>query len=324
MPSLNTRVVNGAMRLLVKRRLARMEMTVAEVTLARDRLEAYAARNDAPPGVLFSPTELGGVAAERCTAPGPALPGRTLLYLHGGAYALGSPRVYRRLAWRLAEALCAPVVTIDYRLAPEHSFPAAPDDALAAYEALLDDGLLPRNIAIAGDSAGGNLVLALLQRIRSAGLPMPACAICLSPWADLTGSGDSITLNAHRDPMLPAHRLDEAARLYAPGADLRDPLLSPIFADFEGFPPLSLHVGSTEILLDDAVRVARAAERAGVHSELRIWPAQPHVFQILAQYVPEARQAINEMGRFVLTHWLRAADRALRQDARAGKRRAAA
>lgn len=311
MTSIRTRLVNGVLRLLVKRRLARRELSYELVRQMRAELERNAARAPHSGGALFTRTSLGGVPAERCTPPGACLDGRVLLYLHGGAYALGSSRVYRRLAWRLAETIAAPVITPDYRLAPEHPYPAAPDDALAVYRALLDDGVRPRNIALAGDSAGGNLTLVLLQRIRAAGLPMPSSAICLSPWADLTGAGESLVLNARRDPMLPAHRLREAAELYAPGADHRDPLLSPVFADFSGFPPLSVHVGSTEILLDDAIRVTRAARRDEVPADLRIWPAQPHVFQILAQFVPEARLAIQEMGRFVLTHWLRAADQAL-------------
>lgn len=311
MTSMNTHLVNAVLRFVVKRKLGSRALTVAEVTRTRAELERHAARARPPRGVLFSKVVLGGVPGESCRAPGTELPGRTLLYLHGGAYALGSSKVYRRLAWRLADVCCARVITIDYRLAPEHPYPAAPDDALAAYAALIESGQRPGNIALAGDSAGGNLVLALLQRIRAAGLPMPASAVCLSPWADLTGAGESLRTNAVRDPMLPAHRFEEAATLYAPDQDLRDPLLSPVFADFKGFPPLALHVGSTEILLDDAIRVARAAERDDVATSLRIWPAQPHVFPMLSQWLPEGREAITAIGRFVVGHWLRRADLAL-------------
>jgi len=302
--SWQTRMVNGFLRLAVKRRLAAQTLDAGQIAASRIRLARMAARNRLPPDVRIEPMDAAGVKAEWISAPGLRVPGKTLLYLHGGGYTVGNPELYRIFTWRLAEAGCCGVLAIDYRLAPENPYPAAVEDALAAYRWLLDEGHDGHDLAVAGDSAGGNLTLVLLQRLREEGLPMPASAICFSPWTDLTGSGASVILNARRDPMLPGHRLRDAAELYAPGADHRDPLISPLFADYRGFPPLSLHVGSTEVLLDDSTRVADRARSAGVSVDLNIWPAQPHVFPVLARVIPEGRQALNMSGRHLLAHWL--------------------
>lgn len=306
MVSWQTRMVNGFLRLAVKRRLATETLDADQAVAARARLAKLAARNRLPEEVAIEPVAAGGVPAEWVSAPGLRVPGKTLLYLHGGGYTVGNPELYRIFTWRLAEAACCRVLAIDYRLAPEHPYPAAVDDAVASYRWLLEQGHDGQDLAVAGDSAGGNLVMVLLQRLRAEGLPLPASAICYSPWTDLTGSGASVTLNARRDPMLPGHRLLEAAEMYAPGADHRDPLISPLFADFEGLPPLSIHVGSTEVLLDDSTRLADRARSAGVSVDLHIWPAQPHVFPVLARLLPEGRQALNMSGRFLLAHWLMA------------------
>lgn len=299
-------MVNGFLRLAVKRQLATGTLDAEQAVATRARLSKLAARNRLPTDVTIEPAEAGGVPAEWVTAPGLRVPGKTLLYLHGGGYTVGSPELYRVFTWRLAEAACCRVLAIDYRLAPEHPYPAAVDDAVASYRWLLEQGHEGQDLAVAGDSAGGNLVMVLLQRLREEGLPLPASAICYSPWTDLTGSGASVTLNARRDPMLPGQRLLDAAKMYAPGADHRAPLISPLFADFEGLPPLSIHVGSTEVLLDDSTRLADRARSAGVSVDLNIWPAQPHVFPVLARLLPEGRQALNMSGRFVLAHWLMA------------------
>lgn len=306
MVSWQTRMVNGFLRLAVKRRLASETLDAEQAVAARARLAKLAARNRLPADVAIEPVAAGDVPAEWISAPGLRVPGKTLLYLHGGGYTVGNPELYRIFTWRLAEAACCRVLAIDYRLAPEHPYPAAVDDAVASYRWLLEQGHEGRDLAVAGDSAGGNLLMVLLQRLREEGLPLPASAICYSPWTDLTGSGASVTLNARRDPMLPGHRLREAAELYAPGADHRDPLISPLFADFGGLPPLSIHVGSTEVLLDDSTRLADRARSAGVSVDLNIWPAQPHVFPVLARLLPEGRQALNMSGRFLLAHWLMA------------------
>lgn len=306
MVSWQTRMVNGFLRLAVKRRLAAQTLDVEQVAATRVRLAKLAARNRLPPDVVIEPVAAGSLEGEWVSAAGLRVPGKTLLYLHGGGYTVGNPELYRIFTWRLAEAACCRVLAIDYRLAPEHPYPAAVDDAVTAYRWLLEQGHDGRDLAVAGDSAGGNLTLVLLQRLREEGLPMPASALCYSPWTDLTGSGASVILNARRDPMLPGHRLQDAADLYAPSADHRDPLISPLFADFRGFPPLSIHVGSTEVLLDDSNRVADRARSAGVSVDLNIWPAQPHVFPVLARVIPEARTALAMSGRHLLAHWLMA------------------
>ncbi len=309
MVSWQTRMVNGVLRLAVKRRLASQTLDVEQAVATRARLAELAARNRLPPDVTIEPVDAAGVGAEWVSAPGLRVPGKTLLYLHGGGYTVGNPELYRIFTWRLAEAGCCRVLAIDYRLAPEHPYPAAVDDAVAAYRWLLDQGHDGHDLAVAGDSAGGNLTLVLLQHLREKGLPMPASALCYSPWTDLSGSGASVILNARRDPMLPGHRLRDAADLYAPGADHRDPLISPLFADYRGFPPLSIHVGSTEVLLDDSTRVADRASSAGVSVDLKVWPSQPHVFPVLARVIPEGRKALAMSGRHLLAHWLMARGR---------------
>ncbi len=319
MVSWQTRMLNGLMRVAVKRRLARQPLDPAHIAETRARLARLAARNVLPEGVTIAAADAGGVAAEWVQPGGLKVPGKSILYLHGGGYMVGDPTLYRMFTWRLAQAACCRILAIDYRLAPEHPYPAAVEDALASYRWLLDQGHDGSDIALAGDSAGGNLVLVLLLRLREEGLPLPASAVCYSPWTDLTGSGGSVTLNARRDPMLPGHRLRESAHLYAPHMDHRDPMLSPVFADFRGLPPLALFVGSTEVLLDDAVRVGDRARYAGVEVELTIAPAQPHVYPVLARFLPEGREAVAASDRFVLAHWLRATETRVRvtQPARA-------
>ncbi len=296
MPSIRSHLLIPLTRLFGKRRLAEMEFTLPNLVAMRARLEQLGDRGTLPAQLSRDTHALGGVVTEwtRHAAGGHG----TVLYCHGGAYAVGSPKVYRGLAARLAVAAGCDVAAIDYRLAPEHIHPAAPDDAIAAYEALLAH-TDPRSIVIAGDSAGGNLTLATLLRIRDRGMPAPAGAVLLSPWTDLTGSGESMHVNARRDPMLPAQRVAEAAVLYAPHSDHRHPDVSPLFGDFSGLPPLDIHVGSTEILLDDSRRLASRARAAGVDATLTIWPRMPHVFPIFADFLPEGRRAIDHIAAFI-------------------------
>lgn len=228
---------------------------------------------------------------------------RLVIYFHGGAFMAGSPATHTDLAWRLARAAGARVLLVDYRLTPEFRFPAPVDDAEAVYKALLTRGEQPAKMAFAGDSAGGNLTLAALQRLRAGHQPLPAAAIVLSPWADLTHSGASIQTHAKLEAMIPVHMLEEAARVYLGDADPRDPEASPVFANFIGMPPLQLHVGAEEVLADDSQRIYEAAIRAGVAAEYRVWPDLPHAFPALAGFVPEARAAIEEMGAFLRRQW---------------------
>ena len=221
-----------------------------------------------------------------------------MLFLHGGGYNSGSPAMYRHFTWRIAEAARARVLAIDYRLAPEHPFPAALDDAIAAYRWLLGR-TDAQHIAVMGDSAGGGLALALLLRLRDAREPLPAAAVALSPWADLALTGASLVSNAVSDPMLNADDLPHIAAGYLAGADAHNPYASPLYGDFAGLPPTLLQVGSDEILRDDAVRVSEAMRRAGCRGECQVWPRMPHVWHLMAAVLPEARCAIAMIGNFI-------------------------
>ncbi|MDL1927090.1 alpha/beta hydrolase [Anaerolineae bacterium AMX1] len=207
---------------------------------------------------------------------------RVILYLHGGAYNAGSTRSHRALAANIAYAARARALTIDYRLAPEHPYPAALLDALSAYQWLLDSGIRPEQIAIAGDSAGGGLSVALLATLRERGLPMPAAAVVLSPWTDLSASGESWQENARSDYMINGPKLREAARLYLKDASPQTPLASPVYAKLEGLPPLLIQVGSDEVLLSDSLRLAENARLSGVDVTLEVWDGMQHVWQFAA------------------------------------------
>lgn len=254
-----------------------------------------------PEQCRITPTDAGGVPAEWVSWEG-ADAGRVILFLHGGGYVICSPRTHRDMICRITRASSARALSLEYRLAPEHPHPAALEDALAAYRWLLDTGTPPSKIAVMGDSAGGGLTLSLLQALRDRALPLPACAVCLSPWADLTCSSSSFRKNSRKDPLLPARVVPDFARMYAPDGDLAQPSVSPLYGDFTGLPPLLIHVGTDEILLDDSTGVAEKAARDGASVELKIWPNMIHVFQALAFMHPAARQSIREIGAFVARH----------------------
>jgi monoterpene epsilon-lactone hydrolase len=298
MTSLQSYILNPLICVVSKRRLARTELTAESIAVMRERLEHLASRLPLPHGLTREWTDLGGVPTEWTRRPAPRR--GVIFYCHGGAYALGSPAVYRGMAARLALLTHCDVAVIDYRLMPEHPYPAAPEDAIAAYDALIG-GTPGERIVVAGDSAGGNLALVTLLRAHARGLPQPAAAVLLSPWTDLTGSGASMQQNARRDSMLPAHRVQDAAWLYAPGRDLVDPDISPLFGDLGGLPPLALHVGSIEILLDDSRRLADRVRHCGGEADLTIWRRMPHVFPMFAGLLPEARRALEAIAAFILS-----------------------
>lgn len=222
-----------------------------------------------------------------------------VLYLHGGAYVYGSPSLYRDFTWRIADATAARVLCIAYRLAPEHPFPAAVDDAVAAYRWLLADGADPRHIAIMGDSAGGGLTFGTLLRLRDEGLPMPAAAAGLSPWTDLALTGDTLKSNAKAEPMLSVAQVGVFANLYLGGVDPKHPHASPLYGDHRGLPPSLLQVGSDEILRADAERMTESLRQAGCVAELEVWPRMPHVWHLYARILPEGQQAVTRVGDFV-------------------------
>jgi monoterpene epsilon-lactone hydrolase len=253
---------------------------------------------DPPRGTKVTRLAIGSVKAVR-VATTQSLADRHVLYLHGGGYINGSPSHYRDFIWRVADATSACVLCIDYRLAPEHPFPAALDDAVAAYRWLLADGAAPGRIAVMGDSAGGGLTFATLLRLRDDGLPMPAAAVALSPWTDLALTGESIRTNARAESMLSAEQAPAIASHYLAGADPRNPYVSPLFGDPAGLPPALIQVGSDEVLYDDAVRMADRLRASGCSVALEIWPRMPHGWQLFARVLPEARKAVVRIGAFV-------------------------
>ncbi|HEX2440650.1 MAG TPA: alpha/beta hydrolase [Methylomirabilota bacterium] len=222
-----------------------------------------------------------------------------VLYLHGGGYSIGSPRSHRHLAAAIARAAGTAALVPDYRLAPEHPFPAALDDALGAYQWLLGRGIAPGRIVVAGDSAGGGLTVALLLALRERALPRPAAGVCISPWVDLTCSGASYATKAAVDPIVTREGVGMMAQAYAGSGDPKAALLSPLYGDLHGLPPLLVQVGSDEVLLDDAVGLADRAKAAGVSVTLEEWPAMIHVWHWFLPMLAEAERAIGVIGGFV-------------------------
>lgn len=270
----------------------------APLPQARENFETMFAAFPVAADVVFETATVGGVPARWATAPGVAKD-RVLLYLHGGGYILGSSLAYRALYSGLARAAGARGLALDYRLAPENPFPAAVDDAVAGYRGLLGQGIAPGDIAIAGDSAGGGLTVAMLVAARDAGLPMPAAAVAISPFADLAATGASIASKAAEDPSLNSEGLAGMAGTYLNGASPRNPLASPIYANLAGLPPLLIQVGSVEILLDDSIRLAARAGEANLDVKLEIWAGMPHVWHGFASMLSEGRDAIDQAGAFL-------------------------
>ncbi|WP_206954400.1 alpha/beta hydrolase [Trinickia acidisoli] len=229
-------------------------------------------------------------------------PVRTILYCHGGGYYFCSPASHRPLVFGLATRSGARTFSLDYRLAPEHPFPAALDDALAAYRRLLAEGTPADSIVIAGDSAGGGLALATLVALRDARDPLPAAGVLFSPWTDLAATGGTLQSNDGIDPMFCGAAIGRAAKLYVGDADPTHPYLSPLYADFSGLPPLLIQASSTEVLLDDARRVAERAHAAGVAVQFEVWPKMPHGWHLWTPFVPEAKQALEGAAQFVRRH----------------------
>lgn len=250
------------------------------------------------PDAKCEKVDANGVPAEWVAAPG-IDPQRAVLYLHGGGYAIGSINTHRRLAYDISAASSARVLLIDYRLAPEHPFPAAVDDAAKAWRWLLQQGFTSDRLAIAGDSAGGGLTIATLVNLRDRKLGLPACAVAISPWVDLEGRGDSITTHAAQDPMVQKAGLLWMAGLYLAGKDPRTPLAAPLHADLAGLPPVLVQVGTAETLLDDATRLAEKLYRAGGDVRLAVWPDMLHVFPFFAPILSEGRDGCREIGQFI-------------------------
>lgn len=272
----------------------------AGVPLAQQRqvLDGMGTQAQLPEGTAIERGELAGITAEWIAAPG-ASKEHVVLHLHGGGYVMGSCASHRSLTAWLSAAAGVQAVLPEYRLAPEHPFPAALDDAVAAYRGLLTRGFSPDRIAIMGDSAGGGLALATLLALRDAGVPRPAAGVVLSPWADMTASGESVKTRAATDPWLNPELLLPFAKLYCGELDPTDPRVSPVFGDYTGLPPLLVQVGDQEILLSDSTRVAERAKAAGTEVVLEVEPEVWHVFQLFAPALPEANEALARAGKFL-------------------------
>ncbi len=266
--------------------------------VVRAGFEQMGAMFPVPGDVKCEPVTAGGVKAGWITAPGAATD-RAILYLHGGGYGIGSINTHRALAASLSRAAKARVLLIDYRLAPEHPHPAAVEDATAAYRWLLAQGLQPKKLAVAGDSAGGGLTVATLVALRDAGDKLPAAGVCISPWVDLEGIGDSMTSKASVDPMVQKDGLLQLAGLYLAGKNPRTPLAAPLYADLSGLPPLLIQVGTWETLLDDASRIAERAKKAGVDVSYEPAEGMIHVWHLFAPMLDEGKQAIDRIGQYV-------------------------
>ena len=267
----------------------------------RELLRAAISAQPLPADVTVTAAELGGVRTAEITVDG-IEPRDVVLYFHGGVYVMSDAFLAAGLASQVGRRAHAKIISVDYRLAPEHPYPAAVDDALAAYEALLQDGIAASDIAFAGDSAGGGLAVATLVNARDHGLPLPAAAFVMSPYADLTLGGTTMDTKSDVDPLLSREALQARIPDYTAGQDPALDLISPIFADLSGLPPLIIQAGSHEVLLDDAIRLARQAATANVEVTLDITPGVPHVFQAYSPILDEAGAALDRAGQLLSAH----------------------
>jgi monoterpene epsilon-lactone hydrolase len=290
MSSLQARVTTWILKRKLKPKLARANNALEVRRLLRPE------RMKLPRGILITPQNIGGVPGEWVEAGVP--PGTTLLYLHGGGYVACSAETHRPITVGFAKNGLR-VFAPDYRMAPEHLFPAAVDDAVAVYRALLAQGIPPSKIFAGGDSAGGGLALAMLISLRDSGVPLPAAVALFSPWTDLAATGDSLRTNDRSCAMFHGANIRKGAGFYLGDADPRNPLASPLYADLTNLPPMLIHVGKDETLLDDSTRLADRARAAGVRVEIKIWPVVPHAWQLVPA-MPEARQSLREAARFLL------------------------
>jgi monoterpene epsilon-lactone hydrolase len=273
----------------------------SDVSEQRRLLAELLSAQPLPAGITVTATELGGVPAAEITVDG-IEPRHVVLYFHGGVYVMGDAFLAAGLAAQVARRTRAKVISVGYRLAPEHPYPAAADDALAAYQALLHNGTDPSGIVFAGESAGGGLAIATLVNARDHGLPLPTAAYVMSPYADLTLAGTTMATKRDADPLLSPDALQARVSDYTAGHDAALPLISPVFADLSGLPPLIIQAGTHEVLLDDAIRLARQAATADVQVTLDITHAVPHVFQAYYPILDEATTALDRAGQLLSAH----------------------
>jgi monoterpene epsilon-lactone hydrolase len=268
----------------------------------RNRLDEVGSVWPVADDVELTPVDVNGVPGEYSVVPG-SDPSRVLIFFHGGGYCSGSIKSHRRLVTEAGRAAKMRTLAVAYRLAPEHPFPAAYDDALTAWRFLRDQGIAAAHIAIGGDSAGAGLIPGLISRLRDAHEELPACAWLISPWTDLTMSGSTLASKAAADPLIHKEYLNELADAYlAAGVDRKDPRVSPLFADFGDFPPMLIQIGSNETLLDDATRLAARAGAADVAVTLEIWPHMIHAWQLWNAHLEDGRRAVASAGSFIRAH----------------------
>lgn len=296
MPSVRSRIVY----LLLKYQASKADKT-ATLQQRRAILEEGARHLPMARHVDVERTTVENIAAEWLRPVG-ATDNRAVLYLHGGAFTMGSCTTHRALASRIAVASHTPVLLPEFRLAPEYPFPAALEDVVATYRWLIEQGIPPQKMIIAGDSSGGGLAIALAVLLREKDVPLPAAIACLSPWADLELTGESLTTRAQVDPLCSLEESRYHASFYTGKHDARAPLVSPIYADLHNLPPILIQVGDREILLSDATRLTERARKDGVDAELEVWDGMWHVWHLFAKYVPEGQRAIDRMGAFIRKH----------------------
>ena len=265
---------------------------------SRTLFEQMTAAFPPPSDITATPVDAGGIPAEWITAPG-ASSEQTVYWLHGGGYCIGSINTHRGLLARISAASRARVLAIDYRLAPEDLFPAAVEDAVAGYLWLLSSGVDPARIVIGGDSAGGGLTGATLVALKQDVKPLPAAAVLISPWTDLALTGESLSTKAAADPMITSDGITRVRDAYVGDSNPNDPLISPIYAELAGLPPLLIQVGENEVLLSDSTRLAERTEATGIDVTLEIWPEMIHVWHFFAAMLPEGQQAIDRIGEWV-------------------------
>ncbi|MBW2289916.1 MAG: alpha/beta hydrolase [Deltaproteobacteria bacterium] len=270
----------------------------SDIPTMRKAMESMLTMMPPAEDMTFAPVDAGGVPAEWSTAD-VADTGRVVIYFHGGAYVMGSVATHRNLVAHIARRTGARVLSVDYRLGPEHPFPAAVDDAVASYRFVLASGVPAEKIAIAGDSAGGGLTAACLVALRDAGETMPGAAVCISPWLDLSQSFGSWQSKADVDPMLEVEQIQTCADAYLDGADPKTPTASPVFADLRGLSPLLVQVGTAETLLDESVEFAKRAKAAGVDASIDVAADMIHVWHAFADLLPEGREALDDLAAFL-------------------------
>lgn len=294
-PSLRSRMMSA---MLKKQTYAHLMEKPIDVSAIRENMLMQAKKAKAPKRVSVEQVANDGVKGEWNIPDTISEPG-CILYLHGGGYAFGAPVTHRLMTAGIAKAAHIRLFSLDYRLAPENPYPQAIEDALTAYEWLVNQGYQEESIVVAGDSAGGGLVLALLLKLKALNKTLPRKTILISPWTDLTLTGDSIKRNKKTCVMMTEAVMETCSEAYLNGVEARDPLASPLYGELSGLPPMLIYVSTTESLHDDATRLAENAEAAGVNVSLRIWARQPHAWPIFYPFIPEAKSCVNEMGKFI-------------------------